>query len=606
MKKKISKKNLVGLILIALLLISASGMTLMKLWNTNQVASSEDKIRAYLAGDDSMENGVTAEEADAWIRVFLESDGEGSVEINRTLKIQKGYTVNGDKQIQGTGTFLAENSPGGDIFSISENSHLDVEVISAECNYEMNVAANIKETGSLTWKGGLIARAMSFGFYAGGYTQIEDCSVQDCDVWIEARKGVKVDVKDTEFYKCGSVGINVAEGAECTITGEKTWIEQTPREAIKNNGTFSMTDGNFFLTTGNGINNYGTVNLTGVKQNRSLQGGLVSNEIGATANVKDCTMWNNRNHVINHGEMNLEGCKMNMSSNASIQNEKEGTVTVKNVFIENSNSHGLYNNNGVANVENLECELVLGTGVVNIGKGITKVDGYSIDRCGMAINNGATKSEDGTGSMHVVNMTSKNALERNVFSTGGEFYLADSTMYPSVGYSVYIRAGSAVLDSIKILGTKKETSGGLAIGSYDFKNVDVTVKGNTVITGCASRGIINYSRLKIENCDVYGNNTAGKVDSGAGLMTVGTVHMYGGKIHDNHNATYGSGVRTSYSEEHKMAGKMYMHGGAIYDNTAKTSAGGVSIGKGSVFELRGGSVYDNVADTRGDGIVVMG
>ena len=605
-KKKISKKNLVGLILIALLLISASGMTLMKLWNTNQVASSEDKIRAYLAGDDSMENGVTAEEADAWIRVFLESDGEGSVEINRTLKIQKGYTVNGDKQIQGTGTFLAENSPGGDIFSISENSHLDVEGISADCNYEMNVAANIKETGSLTWKGGLIARAMSFGFYAGGYTQIEDCSVQDCDVWIEARKGVKVDVKDTEFYKCGSVGINVAEGAECTITGEKTWIEQTPREAIKNNGTFSMTDGNFFLTTGNGINNYGTVNLTGVKQNRSLQGGLVSNEIGATANVKDCTMWNNRNHVINHGEMNLEGCKMNMSSNASIQNEKEGTVTVKNVFIENSNSHGLYNNNGVANVENLECELVLGTGVVNIGKGITKVDGYSIDRCGMAINNGATKSEDGTGSMHVVNMTSKNALERNVFSTGGEFYLADSTMYPSVGYSVYIRAGSAVLDSIKILGTKKETSGGLAIGSYDFKNVDVTVKGNTVITGCASRGIINYSRLKIENCDVYGNNTAGKVDSGAGLMTVGTVHMYGGKIHDNHNATYGSGVRTSYSEEHKMAGKMYMHGGAIYDNTAKTSAGGVSIGKGSVFELRGGSVYDNVADTRGDGIVVMG
>lgn len=605
--KKISKRAIL-VVVMTLLVGCLAVVTLINVLPKDafQNQFSEDEIRAYLASEDSKSNGVTPEAADLWLRAFLESEEKGSVEINRTISIQKGYTVNGTKTINGQGTFLAGESSGGNILSVSEKSTLFVEGINADCNYKMNVGVNVKTGASLSWKGGSILRAMDYGIFSSGEAKVEDSSIQDCGVWMEIRSGSKASAKNTEFYKCGSGGIVVAKDAECHITGKDTLIEQSGKEAIKNQGTFTMTDGNIYMTNGYGIDNFGTATLTGVKQNRSVLGGLVLNEIGATATVKDCVLWNNIYHVRNYGELNLEDCELNTATGSSILNEPEGTVNIKKVSVVNGNNYAIYNRNGIANVEDLECELILNTGIVNIGDGTIKIDGYSIDRCQMAIENRASEENGGFGEIYANDVTVKNAGNRNIFSWGGVCNISNSTLYPSQGYSVYIRGGSAVLDSVKILGTIKETSGGLAVGSTIYKDPVVTIKGNTEITGCASRGIINYNKLTIYNCDIHDNNTSGKLTSGVGIYSVGDVYMHGGKIHDNYGTKYGAGIRLDRNDKEKLIGNLYMYGGSIYDNEAGISGGGVSVAEKCVFEMRGGSIYNNRGAVRGDGMVISG
>ncbi len=605
--KKIPKRAILVAVM-ALLVGCVAVVTLLSAFQkgTFQSQFSEDEIRAYLASDDSKSNGVTPEAADLWLQEFLGSEEKGSVEINRTLKIQKGYTVNGTKTINGEGTFLAEENSGGNILSVSENSSLFVEGINADCNYNMNVGVNVKTGASLSWKGGSILRAMDYGVFSSGDVKVEDSSIQDCGVWMEIRSGSKANAKNTEFYKCGSGGIVVAKDAECHITGEKTLIEQSGKEAIKNEGTFTMTDGNIYMTNGYGIDNFGTATLTGVKQNRSVLGGLVLNEIGATATVKDCVLWNNIYHVRNYGELNLEDSELNTATGSSILNEPEGTLNIKSVSVVNGNNYAIYNRNGIANVKDLECELILNTGIVNIGDGTIKIDGYSIDRCQMAIENRASEENGGFGEIYANDVTVKNAGNRNIFSWGGVCNISNSTLYPSQGYSVYIRGGSAVLDSVKILGTIKETSGGLAVGSTIYKDPVVTIKGNTEITGCASRGIINYNKLTIYDCNIHDNNTSGKLTSGVGIYSVGDVYMHGGKIHDNYGTKYGAGIRLDRNDKAGLIGNLYMYGGSIYDNEAGISGGGVSVAEKCVFEMRGGSIYNNRGVVRGDGMVISG
>ena len=610
MKKKIFGKIPVWTTLVVILVLLLGGILLGVLLHNgvgNRSGVSEEQVRKFLASDDSDSDGVSEEEAVEWLREFLASGEKDSVEINRTLKMKKGYEVNGSKTVTGKGSFVFEGGDGGDGFRVGEGASFYAEGILVDGGYSMGVGVNVKAGGYLLWKGGSIVRATEYGVFSSGKVEIDKGVIEDSNNWVGLRGGASANLKNVKFYKCGAVGITIDAGAECSVTGRDTVLERTGNNAVRNNGTFIMTDGYIYMTSGYAIDNFATATLSGVKMNRSSGGGSVMNEKGATVTVDNCIFWNNKYHVRNSGTMNLTNCEMEVSGGSAIYNDVGGVLNASDIYIRDSGYHGIYNENATANVKNMKCELMLYNGIACKGKdSVMNLDGFTLNVCQNGIYN-MGDADKTFGKIYAKNVKISGADNYNVISLGGVCDITDATLNPSKGTNVYIRGGSSVLDSVKILGTTTSNKAGLAIGSFDYRDPVVTIKGNSEIAGCASRGITNYNKLTIHNCNIHDNNVSGKMDSGTGIYSLGTVYMYGGKIHDNYATKYGGGIRISVDEKRNMVGKLYMYGGSIYNNKAEINGGGVSIGaKKNVFNMYGGSITGNRAGAKGDGIVVNG
>lgn len=567
----------------------------------------EDAVRQYLAADGSEKTTLSNEKVDEWLREFLASDGEGSVEINRTLSLAKGYDVNGTKTITGNGTLIFTVGSGGNAFRVNERASLAVEGLSVEGNYKIGVAINVRTNARVSWKKGSIKGATEYGVISYGSVNLEDMAMEGGNNWVYLYGGAAAKLTNVNFYKSGSAGIVIEAGATCQLAGEDTLLERTGSCAVENKGSFNMTAGTFYKTNGYGIDNYGTAELSNVMMNRSITGGGIMNEEGAVVTVNDCTFINNKYHVRNLGEMTLASCEMLVSSGSAVYCDIGGVMNISELYIRDTGYHGLYVENSVVTAKNLKCELISYNGISIKGKdSLVNVDGMEVNFCNTAIYNQAD-AENTYGKVYASGLIVSKADSYNVVSYGGVVNVSNSTLYPSKGYNVYIRSGSSVLDSVKILGTLAEGKGGLAVGSSIWLDPEVVIKGNTEITACMGRGILNNGKITIYNCDVHDNNVGGTNDQGTGLYSLGTVYLYGGKIHNNYATKYGGGIRLNENTKTGQIGKLYMYGGSVYDNEAGTNGGGISVGvRSAVLEMHGGTVTGNRAAKKADGILVNG
>lgn len=606
--KKVSKQIIV-LVILLLLVASAAVATCVKVFQngTGFSQADADKVRAYLAATDSKDYGVTEEEADEWLKAFFAAEGEDSVEINRTLSPTKGYDVNGTKTMIGSGEFVFTNANGGTAFRVNEGASFTVEGISVDGEKMIGLGVNVKAKAKLVWKDGSINKATEYGILAVGDVTLENVAIEQSANWILLNKGASGKLTNVNFYMSGSAGIVVEAGAYCEIDGEDTVLERTGSCAIQNHGELVMKGGTTFMTTGYGIDNFATAEISNVTMNRSVTGGGIFNDKGAVVKASDCTFINNKYHVRNSGEMSLDSCQMEVSSGSAVYSDVGGVMELTDVYIRDTGYNGLYVLNSTVTVKDLKCELINSTAVTVMGKDSTvKVDGLEVDNCNVAIRNG--EDADKTyGKITASNVTVKNADSYNIVSYGGVCDVSDSTLHPSKGYSVYIRNGSSELDSVKILGTSVEGKGGLAVGSSKFQDAKVVIKGDTEITGCMGSGISNDGTLTIYDVDIHDNNVSGKNERGTGIVSYGTIYLHDGKIHDNYATKYGAGIWLGERTKAKQAGKLYMYGGAVCDNTAGVNGGGITVGvEACLLEMRGGSITGNRAYGKGEGILLNG
>lgn len=606
MKKKIFGKIPLWTVLVAFLVLTLGGTAVAFLaGNGKTLKLSDEKARALLKSTTE----ISSEEEQAltdWLVVFLTSDREDSLEMNRELTASRGFEVGGHKTITGKGAFLFPKGDGGSVFKLNQGASFTMEGIKVDGKNQMGVGFNVQNSGQLTLKKGSIQGVTEYGVFASGKVELSDVSIEGSNSWIRLRRRSVGNLSNVDCFRSGNVGILVEEGATLNIDGADTVLERTNNSAVRNNGTFTMTGGKVVLSNGYGVENYGKLILTGVKLDTSRTGGSVLNEKKAEAVLKDCTFWNNKYHVRNSGTMTMSGCKLNASSSSGVYNDVGGVLDISDTFIYSS-YHGIYNDCGRVTAKNIECQLMNSHGISNRGKNSEfKIDGLKVDMCISGINN----IGDSAGAYGVVDarhVTVSRASSYNVVSYGGELKLADSTLNPSKGYNIYVRSGSALLDSVKILGTLTEGKGGISVGASTYPNVQVTIKGKTEITGCAARGIINYGKLTIYDCDIHDNNTSGKISDGAGIRSVGTVIMYGGKIHNNIAKNYGGAISLSELKDKNLKGKLYLHGGTICDNQSGKYGGAIYTGiPENVIEINGGSIYGNRTQGKGDGILVRG
>ena len=608
-QNKRAPRRVIWIALLLFLVVGAAVTTLLKVFlnGTGGSQISEDKVRAYLAAMDSKDYGVTEEEADEWLRMFFEAKGQNSVEINRTLSPTKGYDVNGTKTMTGSGEFVYTNANGGTAFRVNEGASFTVEGISVDGAKNIGLGVNVKEKATLVWKDGSILKATEYGILVDGDATLENVAIEESSNWVLLNKGASGKLTNVNFYKSGSAGIVVEKGASCQIGGKDTILERTGSCAIKNSGELVMTGGTTFMTAGYGIENLGTAEISNVTMNRSVSGGGILNEKGAVVKAENCTFTNNKYHVRNLGEMTLNSNKMEVSSGSSVYSDVGGVLEINDLYIRDSYYNGLYVLNSTVTASDLKCEMINSSAITVMGKDSTvNVDGLDVDNCNVAIRNGED-SEKTYGEVHASNVTVKNADSYNVVSYGGVCDVSDSTLHPSKGYSVYIRNGSSVLDSVKILGTSVEGKGGLAVGSSAFRDAKVTIKGNTEITGCMGGGITNDGTLTIYDVNIHDNNASGKYERGTGIVSYGTIYLRGGKIHDNYATKYGAGIWLGERTKTGQAGKLYMYGGTVCNNVAGVNGGGITVGAAPcLLEMHGGSVTGNRAYGKGDGILLNG
>lgn len=606
MRKKIFGKIPLWTVLVVFLSLALGGTAIAFLTGNKKTSGmSDEKARALLKSVAEI-SSEEEQELSEWLLEFLASDREDSLEMNRELIASRGFEIGGHKTITGKGAFFFPKGDGGSAFKLNQGASFVMEGIRVDGKNKMGVGFNIQNAGQLTFKKGSILGVTEYGVFSSGKVELSDVSIEGSNSWMRFRRKAVGNLTNVNCYRSGNVGILIEEGAVLNIDGADTILERTNNSAVRNNGTLTMTGGKVLLSNGYGVENYGKLSLTGVKMDTSRTGGSVLNEKNAEAVLTDCTFWNNKYHVRNSGTLKMGGCSLNASSSSGVYNDPGGVLDISDTFIYSS-YHGIYNDCGKVTAKNIECQLMNSHGISNRGKNSEfHIDGLKVDMCVSGINN----IGDSAGAYGVVDakrVSVSRASSYNVVSYGGELKLADSTLNPSKGYSIYVRSGSALLNSVKILGTLTEGKGGISVGASTYSNVQVTIKGKTEITGCAARGIINYGKLTIYDCDIHDNNTSGKISDGAGIRSVGTVTMHGGKIHNNIAKNYGGAISLSELKDKNLKGKLYLHGGTICDNQSGKYGGAIYTAiPENVIEISGGSIYGNRTEGKGDGILLRG
>lgn len=544
---------------------------------------------------------------DEWLREALAEESERVIELNEDLKITEGYEVNGTKTLTGTGK-LSMTEGANYVLSVNEGASLVVDGITLNVKNIGNNGVVVRAGGKLEWANGTISYPKQYAIINYGETKISDGVFEYAGAnWLYLKSGTTADVTGGYFVKSGSAGFEVEEGATLNIGGKDTLMERAGTNTINNRGTVVMTGGTISQSEVWTITNHGKLTMDNVTvKDCSLKGVLYNYADCEGAEITNCTFTNSKTyHVYNQKEVTIKDTTMDKSGGSSLNNQPNAVMNIENVSLTNCGYHGIYNDRGYINIKNCSVDTTVYKGVQN-KSGFVTIDGMTLNNVGgSGLGNVAVVAGAAYGYIYANNVTLTNTVDYNVVSYGGEVILTNCVFNKTPGANVYIRNGKATIDNCKILGTTTAGKVALALGSDTYRTVETTIKGNTVITGSASRGVTNYGTLYIYSGSIYGNATSGTKKAGGGLYTLGTVYMYGGSITGNRATTYGGGVRVD--DDDVTAGKLYMYGGYIGGNYAGSNGGGISVADTKCgLYMYGGVVENNHAAKKGDGLLING
>lgn len=594
-KKNAGKKWLWLIALVAVIAVAAGACGIMML-SGSEPAPTEPTGESVIEGNE-----------DDWLREALAEDSVRTIELNEDIKAVEGYEVNGEKTLVGTGK-ISMTEGSNFVLSVNEGASLTVDGVTLNVKNIGNNGVVVRAGGKLEWTSGTISYPKQYAIINYGETTISGGVFEYAGAnWLYLKSGTTADITGGYFVKSGSAGFEVEEGATLNISGEDTLMERAGTNTINNNGTVVMTGGTIAQSEVWTITNHGKLTMANVTvKDCALKGVLYNYADCESAEISNCTFTNSKTyHVYNQKEVTIKDTTMDKSGGSSLNNQPDAVMNVENVSLTNCGYHGIYNDRGTINIKNCSIDTTVYKGVQN-KTGYVTIDGLILNNVGGAgLGNVAVVAGAGYGYIHANNVTATNTVGYNVVSYGGEVILSNSTFNKTPGANVYIRNGTATIDNCKILGTTTAGKVALALGSDTYRTVVTTIKGNTEITGSASRGVTNYGTLHIYGGSIHGNATSGTKKAGGGLYTLGTVYMYGGSITGNRATTYGGGVRVD--DDDRTAGQLYMYGGYIGNNYAGANGGGISVADSRCgLYLYGGTVANNKAAKKGDGLLING
>lgn len=570
------------------------------------IAAGAVVIAAVVAAVALLGNGGSD---DDWLRKALAEDSVRTIELNEDIKATEGYEVNGTKTIVGSGKISMTESSNY-VFSVNSGASLTVEGITLNVKNIGNNGAVVRSGGKLEWKSGTISYPKQYAIINYGEANIAGGTFEYAGTsWLYLKADTKASITGGYFVKSGGVGFEVEKGATLNISGKDTLMERAGSNTINNNGTVIMTGGTIAQSEVWTITNHGALTMKNVTvKDCALKGVLYNYADGVSADISNCTFTNSKTyHIYNQkgATVSIKDTVMKDSGASSLNNQIGSTMNLENVSLTNCGYHGIYNDRGTINIKNCSVDTTVYKGVQN-KSGFVTIDGLKLDNVGgSALGNVAYVEGAEYGYIHASNVTITNTKEYNVVSYGGTMTLSNSTLNVTPGCNVYIRNGKYELNNVQVLGTTTAGKAAVVFGSDTYRTVEGSIKGDTVITGAASRGVTNYGTLYIYDGSIYGNRPSGTSKAGGGLYTLGDVYMYGGTIRNNSAVTYGGGIRVDADE--KTTGNLYMYGGSVINNKADSNGGGISIAKAECgLYLYGGTVSGNVSGGKGNGILSNG
>lgn len=517
-----------------------------------------------------------------------------------------------------------------------------------------NAANNaIVNDGKLTMTGGEVRNSTKIGLVNSGVATVENTSITNCsyrNVLNEAGGNLTL-LEGTILTKGEKCGLYNELGATALIDGAvitdnitnniynrgvcevvNTELSESGSNSIDSSGAgaemyihdLTISD----TATNHGIFNTNKAvlkleNVTFVNINkRGIQnkGGIVTAKNLIMNGTGGACVGNAAYDDGTYNNVTVDGLTVIQTTSNCINNECEGTTTVKNatfcvtttntikvtkgtlnlsnatltgtIMPTESAVHGIYITGGNVNIKNCKINNTASRGIQNKGGKVT-IDGLTISGS-QASALGNTKNDEGIeGTVVAKNMTILDTPSNAVQNECGETSLFDCTLYPSGSNTIKVIKGTIIVDNTKVFGGVSGKNHCLLIE----KDGTAIVRNGSELTNRVYRGVSNAGTFYFEGGTIHDCN-AGTV-SGGGVYNSGLFVMNGGEIKNNYTTSAGGAVSIA------APGEMVLNAGSILNNTATKSGGAVKINDNCKFVMNGGIISGNTSETsHGGGVFV--
>ncbi len=648
-KGKQSKKIIIALLAILIIILAGVGSVGILSKTTNNNLQSDKQLRKQLA-----DASVT------------------EIELSGAVGVTEPMEVNGAKKITGKGSLCAANGYEAtdidallvlnDKADVSLGGNVTIDASSVDCaiyvskNASLTIgeetlisnakAANIYSLGEVLQTGGTLEKGHDNVYIAkGGHFLWEagsNLSSVNHGVHIEEGATLKATSENASMREAGSHGIflqgtaeindilivksdgnqiDVGENATLTINGGD--IAYGNYNGVNNRGTLVMNGGSIYNSAYSGIVNSGETELkAGSLLNNSDKGILNRNGGKLTIVSKDMTIGSNAygigneenavcelanaairanktNNIINFGYMNIHDVTIENSGSNSINSNFGGVTILKNVIIDGTGkNHGIYcEHNSVVELENVTIKNITQRGIHNLN-GEIKGKNVIFENVGTACISSAAHKRLGSGTITLENVKTVDAGSNSLYLDGagaGIVHITNSVFGATGSNNISIKMGEAHLTNVEIQGNT-EGSGESAHGIYatggKLYMTDCTISGATGSAVRNNGGYIEIKQLKVANNKVH-NIFASKgttILKTSTLAASGYHHVYckGGTVTlDDCVLKKGAVSCLSVTDEGKVTAQ-----DAIFE---ATSGNNLTITGGSVI-LGNTSVLGNLAE----------
>lgn len=286
-----------------------------------------------------------------------------------------------------------------------------------------------------------------------------------------------------------SSGYGIRNMGSATINGGE--ISSNALSGVTNRGTLKVIGGQITFNTERAITNKigGKLEVTG--RDVVLQGsdyGIYVEE-NSNATLKDILIsGNTTSNLRNFGTVTISDSDLVDCGSNSISNYRNASIEIKNVNIEHTiKNHGIFNDRGEVNFENLVVKSPASRAIQNKGGIITGKNLKVSDNGGAAIGNNLP-NDDSQGNMTIDGYTTTAPKSNNVYCENGSITLKNASLAVSPKNSVRVMKGTVTLENSTIHGTVKNGKDSV-YGLY--ASAGETVLKNVTIENTASQAINN-------------------------------------------------------------------------------------------------------------------
>lgn len=559
----------------------------------------------------------------------------GDIEINETLIVEGTKTLYGDATIKADifGLFQERS-----VFEIQRDASMTIDGLVIDGN-GMSDGYTVNQGAELTYLSGTIKK-VRYGIRTNGLVTVEDVLITTTGrAAVQSLFKSEVTLNGGTYSNSNLYNIHV-DSASSMIINEGVVVKEARGGNVYNNGTLQIYGGTFKDANQNAINNGGdlVMEYKGSKKNGYIEianTGLsgVRMQTNTDCSIKNIHTTNIGTNAIliaavgkmaAQGDVVIEDCLFEASGQVSGNAMSIcGKVDMKNIQIKDSKDGAIYvKQDGDASIENVIVENCGGIAMTAEGATVT-AQNISVNgtRSGIQVK----VKDKSKGILNLSEITIAGSKTGNLYAyEGTELNVKDAVLEESVTSNINLRGAVVTLENVKALGTSEAKN-----CLYVAEGADVTLLGNTVISGGFSRGagVVNAT-LTMKDGSIC-NNSGTEAGAGVTIIGGGTFNMLGGSITGNKTTASGGAVYVDFGTTFNMKGgtisgnesktggaaavvqgTMNLSGGTIKNNTTETVGGAINVGRNStkktygILNMTGGSIVNNKALTYGGGIHV--